>query len=136
MPSQTSAIAAAGERGRRTVLTSGRICALLAVTLVVAGCGAGANRLAVGVVDDAARSGDPTGFLAEVSESGFNALAVSSIWEPGETAPDATETAVLRRVAAAADAADVRLFVLVYNPGSATTPLTPDARSAFAAYAA
>jgi hypothetical protein len=104
--------------------------------LLVAGCGAGANKLVVGVVDDAARSGDSAGFLAELTESGFDAIAVSSIWEPGERAPDASETAILRRVAAAADAAGVRLFVIVYNPGSATSPITAEARSAFAAYAA
>ena len=104
--------------------------------LVVAGCGAGANTLAVGVVDDAARSGDTTGFLDELTRSGFDALAVSSVWEPGETAPDADESAVLSRVAAAADAAGVRLFVIVYHPGSATTPLTAEARSEFAAYTA
>jgi hypothetical protein len=118
------------------VSTTGHICALLAVTLVVAGCGAGANTLAIGVVDDAARSGDSTGFLDELTRSGFDALAVSSVWEPGETAPDADETSVLRRVAAAADAAGVRLFVIVYHSGSATTPLAADARSEFAAYAA
>jgi hypothetical protein len=117
------------------VLTA-RIMALLAAALVVAGCGASRTRLAVGVVDDAARSGDSKAFLADLTASGFDALAVSSIWVPGATAPDAEETAVLRRLAGAADAAGVRLFVIVYQPGSATTPLTDGARSAFAAYAA
>jgi hypothetical protein len=105
--------------------------------LLVAGCGAaGKEKPVVGVVDDAARSGDATGFISELSESGFNALAVSSIWDPGEIAPDATETAALREVAAAAEAAGVRLFVIVYNAGSATTPITADAQSQFGAYAA
>jgi hypothetical protein len=105
--------------------------------LLVAGCGAtGKEKPVVGVVDDAARSGDATGFAGELTESGFDALAVSSIWDPGETAPDANETAALREVAAAADAAHVRLFVIVYNAGSATTPITADAQSAFGAYAA
>jgi len=90
----------------------------------------------VGVVDDAARSGDAAGFVTELTGSGFNALAVSSVWVPGETAPDAAETAALEDVAAAADAADVRLFVIVYNAGSATTPVTAGAQSAFGAYAA
>jgi hypothetical protein len=90
----------------------------------------------VGVVDDAARSGDPTGFVDELAGSGFGALAVSSVWDPGESKPDATEARGLRSLAAAADAAHVRLFVIVYQPGSATTPLTDKARSEFAAYAA
>jgi hypothetical protein len=104
--------------------------------LLLAGCGAGGNRLAVGVVDDAARSGQPAPFLDELTASGFDALAVSSIWEPGETEPPPVEVETLRRVAAAADAAHLRLFVVVYHPGSATTPLTAEARSAFASYAA
>ena len=104
--------------------------------VLLAGCGAGSRHpLAVGVVDDAARSGAPAPFLGELTRSGFDALAVSSIWEPGETAPDGEETATLRRLASAADAAGVRLFVIVYQPGSATTPLTEEARSQFAAYA-
>ena len=105
--------------------------------LLLAGCGSGArHQLAVGVVDDAARSGPPAPFLTDLTRSGFDAVAVSSIWDPGETAPDPRETATLRRLASAADAAGVRLFVIVYQPGSAATPLTAEARSQFAAYAA
>jgi hypothetical protein len=92
--------------------------------------------LAVGVVDDAARSGDSAAFVGELTRSGFDALAVSSIWDPGETAPDADELAALRNVASAAQARNVRLFVIVYQPGSTTTPLTAEARSQFAAYTA
>jgi hypothetical protein len=117
--------------------TATSICALLGAALLAAGCGGGrGNELAVGVVDDAARSGDPAAFVRELTRSGFDALAVSSIWEPGETKPDGTESDTLRRVAAAARAADVRLFVIVYQPGSATTPLSDRARSEFASYAA
>jgi hypothetical protein len=112
------------------------ICALLGAILLAAGCGGSSGpKLVVGVVDDAARSGDQTSFVHELTESGYGALAVSSIWDPGETEPDATEAGALRSLAAAADAAHVRLFVIVYQPGSATTPLTDRARSEFAAYA-
>src|SRR4029079_1860467 len=114
-----------------------RTCALLATLLLLAGCGSGAGHdLAVGVGDEAARSGPPSPFLADLTRSGFDALAVSSIWDPGETAPDLRETATLRRLASAADAGGVRPFVILYQPGSATTPLTAEARSQFAAYAA
>jgi hypothetical protein len=114
-----------------------RTCVLLAVVLLATGCGGGSrHELAVGVVDDAARSGDAVAFVDELTRSGFDALAVSSIWDPGETAPDADELAALRAVASAAAAADVRLFVIMYQPGSATTPLTAGARSQFAAYTA
>jgi hypothetical protein len=112
------------------------ICPLLGAILLAAGCGGGSGQLVVGVVDDAARSGDPTSFVQELTESGFAALAVSSVWDAGETKPDATEARALQDLAAAADVAHVRLFVIVYQPGSATTPLTDEARSEFAAYAA
>jgi hypothetical protein len=41
---------------------------------------------------------------------------------------------VLRELAERAD--DIRIFLAVYNPGSATTPLTDDARRQFASYVA
>ena len=48
------------------------------------------------------------------------------------TAPPEEEIAVLRSVVERAG--DTRIFLAVYHPGSATTPLTPDARAAFASY--
>ncbi|HKP18414.1 MAG TPA: hypothetical protein VJT84_08040 [Gaiellaceae bacterium] len=101
-----------------------------------AGCGAEGGKLVVGVVDDTARAGPPGAFIDGLTKGGFDALAISSIWEPGETEPDEAETEALRLVAAAADAAGVRLFIIVYQPGSATTPLIAETRSAFADYAA
>jgi hypothetical protein len=110
---------------------------LVTVMSAAAGCGGHArDKLLVGVVDDAARSSEPAAFVDELTASGFDALAVSSIWEPGETEPDTNEREVLRRVASAAHAGGVRLFIIVYQAGSATTPLTAETRSQFAAYAA
>ena len=50
--------------------------------------------------------------------------------------PPEHEAAVLANVSAAAALNGVRVFVSVYHIGSRTTPLTPEARSEFAAYAA
>ena len=100
---------------------------------------AGGRRLVVGAVDDVVRTADPARagvLLDEVVGAGFDAVAVTSFWEPGLAAPTARELAVLRTVAAAAAERELRLFVAVYHRGSATTPLTDDARAAFAAYAA
>jgi hypothetical protein len=113
-----------------------RRAALASLALALAGCGgAEPRRLVVGVVDDAARS-QPTAFLDEVRDSGFDALAVTSIWEPGLSAPPAHEERTLQAVAAAAATRDVRLFVAVYQHGSATTPLTHSARREFSSYTA
>jgi hypothetical protein len=110
--------------------------ALASLLLLAAGCGGSDQRdLVVGAVDDAARS-QPAQVLAELEDSGFDALAVTSIWEPGLRAPTPSEERVLAAVAGAATEREARLFVAVYPRGSATTPLTADARAEFAAYTA
>ncbi len=104
--------------------------------MALAGCGdSGRPPLVVGAVDDAVRS-DPDGLLDELTESGFGAVAVTSIWEPGLAAPTEAESATLLSVADAASQRDVRVYVAVYPRGSATTPLTPAARAEFASYVA
>jgi hypothetical protein len=109
----------------------------VALVMLAAGCGGSDERelVVVGVVDDAART-QPGAFLDEVRDSGFDAVAVTSIWEPGLRAPTAEEEATLRAVGAAAAERDLRLFVAVYQRGSATTPLTEVARREFASYTA
>jgi hypothetical protein len=115
--------------------------ALLLVTAALVSCGSDehdAHRLSVGVVDDVVRS-DPARageLLDELVDSGFGALAVTSIWEPGLTAPKPDELATLRTVAEAAAERDVRLIVRLYHAGSGTTPLSSQAQAEFAAYAA
>jgi hypothetical protein len=126
----------AGRRALRDAVST--LAAVAAVT--VTGCGGdGPHGLLVGAVDDVVRSTDPAvagPLLDETVAAGFGAIAVSSFWEPGLRSPAPDELAVLRTVAAGAEARGLRLFVAVYHRGSATTPLTDEARSQFAAYAA
>jgi len=68
--------------------------------------------------------------------AGFRAVRITSTWEPGLVAPTEHEAAVLGNVAAAAALHGVRVYVSVYHAGSRTTPLTPEAQTEFAAYAA
>lgn len=68
--------------------------------------------------------------------SGFRAVRVTSIWRPGASAPSDTERAILRSVGAAAQRNGVRVYVTVMHAGSATTPLTEEARAQFSSYAA
>jgi hypothetical protein len=118
-----------------------RLLALLLATVVLASCGTsedGRSPLAVGVVDDVVRA-DPAlagRLLDELVRSGFDSLAVTSIWEPGRSAPTADELATLRAVAEEAERRDVRLLVRLYHAGSGTTPLSEQGRDDFAAYAA
>jgi hypothetical protein len=124
-------------RGLQGALST--LAVLVAAALPACGGDGGPRRLLVGAVDDVVRSPDAAvagALLDETTAAGFDAIAVSSFWEPGLRAPTPDELAVLRAVAAAAGERRLRLFVAVYHRGSATTPLTDEARSEFAAYAA
>jgi hypothetical protein len=113
----------------------------LLATFVLVSCGTSerdTTPLAVGVVDDVVRA-DPAlagRLLDELVRSGFDSLALTSIWEPGRSAPTADELATLRAVAEEAEQRKVRLLVRLYHAGSGTTPLSEQARDEFAAYAA
>jgi hypothetical protein len=119
------------------------VIAAAAALFGVAGCGGGDGApaaddgLVVGVADDAVREPDRGDtVMSQLADAGFRAVRITTIWDPGETAPAADELAALRRVAAAAKEQGVRIYLSVYQPGSATTPLTDGARSQFASYAA
>jgi hypothetical protein len=102
------------------------------VALSLAGCGGDSahDGFVVGAVDDAVRRPGPA--LDQLREAGFGAVGVTSFWQPGLSAPTPEELRVLRDVAARADG--TRIFLSVYQPGSATTPLTAEARTQFASY--
>ncbi|HEU0335154.1 MAG TPA: hypothetical protein VFR43_01300 [Gaiellaceae bacterium] len=124
-------------RGLQGALST--LAVLVAVALTACGGDDGPHRLLVGAVDDVVRSPDPAvagALLDEAAAAGLDAIAISSFWEPGLQAPTPEELAVMRTVAAGAEARGLRLFVAVYHRGSASTPLTEEARSQFAAYAA
>jgi hypothetical protein len=120
-----------------------RALVILLATLTLAGCGLGGSDegddFLVGVVEDSTRQPDAAAARARmqaVVDAGFDAIRITSIWAPGQTEPEPAELDVLRNVANAARDLDVRLFIAVYHAGSATTPLTDEARSEFASYTA
>ena len=89
-------------------------------------------RFLVGAVDDAVREPGPK--LEQLREAGFGAIGITSLWQPGLAAPPPGEVDVLQNVAERARG--LRVFLSVYSPGSATTPLTDEARRQFASYVA
>ena len=114
---------------------------LTVALLTLAGCAFGEEDrdFLVGVVEDSTRQPEPAAAQARVQavrDAGFDAIRITSIWAPGQTEPEAAELDVLRNVAEAAQDLEVRLFIAVYNAGSATTPRTDQDRADFAAYAA
>jgi hypothetical protein len=97
------------------------------------------HRLVVGTFDDAMKQANPktAADLMKVShDAGFEAVLVSSMWQPGATAPAAQERHTLANVVKAADDLHMRVFVLIWNGLSGSTPRTERARGQFAAYAA
>jgi len=95
--------------------------------------------LVVGAVEDDVRASslvDAETKMELFRLTGFRAVRVTSYWRPGNTAPSDDELRVLESVAAAGVRNAVRVYITVMSPGSATTPLTDEARSQFASYAA
>jgi len=115
---------------------------VIAVALVVlAGCGGGDDKreFHVGVVEDSTRQPEAAAArdrVQAVKDAGFDAIRITSIWAPGQTEPEPGELDVLRNVATASKDLDIRLFVAVYQAGSATTPRTDEARGQFSSYVA
>ena len=61
------------------------------------------------------------------------AFAFAFVWYQRQAADDRAAER-LRPLVIGERAGDTRIFLAVYHPGSATTPLAPDAREDFAAY--
>jgi hypothetical protein len=89
----------------------------------------------VGAVEDSAKGSDPAGAMALAQRAGFGAIALSAVWTPPQTTLPGDELAQLRGAVRAAAADGIRPVVAVYS-FSSVTPLTPEARSQFASFAA
>jgi hypothetical protein len=104
--------------------------------LLAAGCGGPSpHAIVVGAVEDAAKGGDPAAAMDLAKRAGFGAIALSAVWTPPETAPDDAQLTQLREAVDAATADGIRPVVAVYS-FSGATPLTPEARTQFASFAA
>src|SRR5919204_871458 len=93
----------------------------------------------IGAAEDEGRNGDPAVALAKMDlakAAGFNAIRVSAIWAPGQSAVPADQLQALRAASAAAAFDGITIWASVMPYGSKTTPLTPLARKQFASFAA
>jgi hypothetical protein len=93
----------------------------------------------VGAAEDAAKA--PTLAQAKVKMdlaklAGFDAIRLTAGWSNGQTAPLSSDLAGLRNAVDAADLDGIAVFLSVYPYGSSVTPITAQARSDFAAFAA
>jgi hypothetical protein len=112
-----------------------RILALVLAVAAVAGCGSSSHKLIVGTVDDTARFSDADAAMRLAAGSGFRAVALSSVWKRGNTAPAPADLAALQRAVTAAKANGIRPIVAVYS-FSGDTPSSDTDRANFAAFCA
>jgi hypothetical protein len=68
--------------------------------------------------------------------AGLDSVRVTLTWAPGTTAPAAQDLTSIGNLVDAAGVAGIKVYVSVSQYGSGTTPLTDEARSQFASYAA
>jgi hypothetical protein len=89
----------------------------------------------VGALEDSVKQVDPATADEQVqlaSRAGFDALNVTTSWEPGQTRPARPELLVLRNVALAAKRHDIRLLITVYHLRNRDTPDTDEEQQQYA----
>jgi hypothetical protein len=95
--------------------------------------------MTIGAAEDEGRNADPAVARAKVdlaAAAGFQALRVTAIWSPGQTAVPADQLDALQSIAAAGVFDGVTIYTTVMPFGSRTTPLTEKSRRQFASFAA
>ena len=117
-----------------------RLVLLLLIALALpARASAGGPTMLIGVTEDAVRQPTLVGVKAQMDLlrlAGFNALRLTQVWAPGQTAPADDDVRVLNDVVTAAKLDGVTVMLTVTNFGNRTTPLTLEARGEFASYTA
>jgi hypothetical protein len=68
--------------------------------------------------------------------AGLDAVRVTLIWAPGQTAPAADDEKAIANVLGASSLVGIKAYVGITQFGSRTTPLTDEARTQFSQYAA
>src|SRR5262245_59464016 len=119
----------------------GRITALAAVflTLALTPVAGASLSMYMGAAEDEGRNGDPLvagAKMALAHEAGFQAIRVTALWRPGMSELPLDQLEALRSVAGAADFNGMKIVATIMPVGSSVTPLTAEARSEFASFAA
>jgi hypothetical protein len=99
---------------------------------------ASSNPMLVGAAEDSSKNLDPVVSKAKMDLArlaGLNAIRLTTIWKPGQTAVGPLELTQLQNSANAANLDGIRIVLSMYQWGGATTPRTPAARLQFAMWA-
>jgi hypothetical protein len=115
------------------------IVSLCLLACLAPGAARASMTMTIGAAEDEGRNADPAVARAKVdlaAAAGFQALRVTAIWAPGQTAVPADQLAALQSIAAAGVFDGITIYTTVMPFGSRTTPLTDTARRQFASFAA
>ena len=93
----------------------------------------------VGALEDLVKQPTPEESRKRVKHAttaGFDALNVTTPWAPGQVDPDPGQLLILKNLADAAKAANVRVLVSIFQYRNRDTPITDEEQQQFADYAA
>ena len=99
----------------------------------------GDNSILVGALEDGVKFPEPeiADQRVELAEqAGFNALDVTTAWEPGRTEPDPGELLVLSNVARATAKRNMQLLITSYAPRPRFAPVTEEEQQNYATFMA
>jgi hypothetical protein len=121
-------------------MTLRRLLVLIALLACVGPASAAASmKMQIGAAEDEGRTSDPAVARTKMElakAAGFDAIRITAVWAPGQSAVDPTQRAALQAAASAAVFNHIEVTVTVMPFGSKTTPLTATARKQFASFAA
>jgi hypothetical protein len=93
----------------------------------------------VGALEDVVKHPDPAETrkrVKDASDAGFDALGLTTPWIPGETEPDPGQLLLLKNVAEAAQAENIRILLSVFQYRNRDTPTSVEEQQEFADYTA
>jgi hypothetical protein len=97
------------------------------------------DRLLVGALEDGVKWAEPEVADQKVefaTRAGFNALNVTTAWEPGQTAPTAGELAILRSVSAATEKRNMHFVITAYALRPGFAPVSEEEQQNYAEFSA
>src|SRR6266571_8604329 len=101
--------------------------AALGLLIALAPAAHASMTMQIGAAEDEGRNADPAVARAKMdlaAAAGFDAIRVTAIWAPGESAVPPDQLQALQSVSAAAAFDGITIWTTVMPYGSKTTPLT------------
>ncbi len=99
----------------------------------------GGDAIFVGALEDVVKQPEPTETrkrVKQATQAGLDALGLTTPWAPGQVDPDPGQLLLLKNVADAAKAENVRVFLSIFQYRNRDTPITEDEQKQYADYAA